>query len=283
MLDLAHRGPWAFMLRVSDMEKIGLVRNYFTETKNSHEPHFGLTLTAYGGKCISIRKPLYKYRMVVNAHSQHETFERFYNHFNGYFDLFKVSIDKLDDKIFDDEFKTRYKKFADVGKYLWIVKNGRYKKGACPEKYYCKFYEAVNEYFGTDFKRADFLDKPDDLFAALLALYRGYEPQKPTPGAKVIAYGALGKAAHATLKELMNTPFEPTEYQDLNGDPDGVVKPPCFDGLTADDMVFVIPKKLQQDGFLKDSVFKTLYYSDFYYLICYIKSRKYFKNEWEAK
>jgi glycosyltransferase involved in cell wall biosynthesis len=75
-------------------------------------------------------------------------------------------------------------------------------------------------------------------FIAQITQYELYTPPETT--ARLVGYGALGRAANHLLPQLADTVWMPTELWDENGD--GLaIKNPDFDSLGENDIVLVLP------------------------------------------
>jgi len=115
---------WSYMLRREYFEKTCITQTYFVDTRGSHEPGFMIPMTAYGGKAHGIERALYQYRRgILGAHSQHDTFFKFKEHFDEYYFLCKQVIFSLPSEVADDNRKRKLIFEAEFRKFRYLIAN----------------------------------------------------------------------------------------------------------------------------------------------------------------
>jgi glycosyltransferase involved in cell wall biosynthesis len=106
---------WAYMVRTSYLYKCRIIENYDTSTKGSHEPDFMVPLTAHGGKVKPIHKQLYRQNKILPvSHSRPGDYEKYYLHYQNYYELTCRAIQLLPINVADEAAKKRYIRAAKL-------------------------------------------------------------------------------------------------------------------------------------------------------------------------
>jgi glycosyltransferase involved in cell wall biosynthesis len=273
LFNIECRASWSMMVRKSFMDKIGMIKNYYTDTRWSHEPYFFVPLSACGARIKSIRDPLYIYRVgVEDSHSYQNIkvdFERHKKYGESYFELVSRCLDGLDEQYCNSSVKDRIRRVLPLAKYNWYI--DRYQildqLSNCPEFVYMNFFNEIFNYFGVRKKRLDYLGNENNMFLSIRDFFLN-NPfiTKNRKINRVIVYGALGKRMHKIFPNLCGTPLEPHDFWDENGFDDktpGVyaVKPD-FDSLTESDLLLALPKALEDTDFYSTLPCRVLYMND---------------------
>jgi hypothetical protein len=270
------------MVRKSFMDKIGMIENYYTDTRFSHEPYFFVPLSACGAKVKVLFYPLYIYRVgVEDSHSFQNIevdFEKHKKYGENYFELVSRCLDGLDEKYCDQSVKKRIRRILPLAKFHWYVE--RYRNSGqianCPEFIFMRFFNEIQNIFGVKHNRLyqiaqiaqtgrenEILNIIHDYF-----IENGFvtKTRNISNINRVVAYGALGKRMRIIFPKLKGTPLEPTDFWDENGldckTPGVYAVKPDFSSLTADDVLLALPKALEETAYYKDLPCKVLFMKD---------------------
>jgi glycosyltransferase involved in cell wall biosynthesis len=268
LLSKIARATWSCMSRFEYVRKCKIIENYDISTRGSHEPSFMIPLTAYGGRVLPVRQPLYRYNISLPvAHSRPNSYEKQYTHWQSYAELCKRTIHILPKKIADEEMKNR---FFTATKLSCINFCFNSLKSHGVEKVTPQVLDDFVVFLNQSGLLRAVIDKEiikdrewQFLRWANQTFWR--EPHPPGLQAKGrrIGYGAMGKAATELLPLLTKyARMNDLELWDENGD-GVIIKKPDFKSLSEDDILLVLPyKKNVVDGlkgFFAKTPFKVFY------------------------
>lgn len=250
---------WAYMARVKYVQSCRIIETYITNMRESQEPSYMIPLTAYAGIAKIFKLDLYHRRLGVDgAISQQNTYEKMVCHLDEYLNITRKAINLLSDEVINEY---RKQKLISIANYAMLCR-----------KYSCA--RSFNEMQNADILFSQIVSFANDFFSVSPKITRQQtrriewelmqEINKAIIRGRIIGYGAMGRAASKYLPLVKETPLEPTELWDINGD--GMhIKKPDFDSLDVQDTVIVFPsgqieKELQNQ--LSGMPFKVLYQRD---------------------
>jgi hypothetical protein len=276
LFNVECRASWAMMVRKNFMDKIGMIENYYTDTRFSHEPYFFVPLSACGARVKMLYHPLYIYRVgVEDSHSFQNIevdFEKHQKYGENYFELVNRCLDGLDEQYCDKATKDRIRRILPLAKYHWYIERYRNleRTADCPEFIYMHLFDEIQNIFGVKLNRLDYIGRETEIVNAVNYFIGDNKNAEKTRNIsnikRVVAVGALGKRMRIIFPKLKGTPLEPTDFWDENGldckTPGVYAVKPDFSSLTADDVLLALPKALEETDYYKDLPCKVLFMKD---------------------
>jgi len=117
LLCMTTWAPWVYMVRKSYFDKCNIVKNYYIQTRGSHEPFYAIPLLAYSGKMKRFDNLLYHFNSTEDEtrHSMNLGIERAKKHWSEYWRNARIAIKSLDSNVFELKIKKRMLALLTLG------------------------------------------------------------------------------------------------------------------------------------------------------------------------
>ena len=240
---------WIYMVRTSYLWSCKTVENFITDIRSTQEPGFLFPLIACGGKLKVIDQPLYNHYCYPTQTSAHNSGYHAIAFQNGYRDIIKKNIDRLD---VDYSLKEKWWAITELAHKSFLVES--LKKICASNEQLSELAMEAAALIGTLFKPdpqityEHILENDYGLLSIAIAdciLGKKAFDGMRTSG-RIIGCGAFGEMGRKRLPSLIGTPLEPVELWDdaasRNSCVCGIaVTLPDYDSLKSNDIVIVFP------------------------------------------